>query len=236
MINVAILAGGLGTRLAPITQREPKALIEINGEPFVAHQLRLLRSRGIVRVVFCIGYLGEMIQNFVGDGSRFNLEVSYAFDGRKLRGTAGAIRHALPLLGEEFFVLYGDSYLPCDYGAVASAFLRSGKLGLMTVYPNEGKWDLSNVEMAGGDIVKYDKRNRTPSMRHIDYGLGAFRRAAFAGIDADGFCDLAELYRDLLLRGELAACEMDCRFYEIGSLSGIEELSALLSVGVRDRQ
>lgn len=233
MIDVAILAGGLGTRLAPITQSLPKALIEINGEPFVAHQLRLLRSRGITRVVLCLGYRGEMIRDLVADGARFGLDVSYSFDGSSLLGTAGAIRQALSFLGEDFFVLYGDSYLNCDFAAVESAFRQSGKLGLMTVYRNKGKFDLSNVEMAGGSIVKYDKRNRTPSMQQIDYGLGAFRREAFADLAAGAVYDLAQLYRELLADGELAAFEVNDRFYEIGSCQGIRELSEMLALGER---
>ena len=179
MLPVAVLCGGLATRLRPMTETIPKALIELNGEPFLAHQLRLLHSRGIERAVLCVGYRGEMIQEFVGNGERFGLQVEIVFDGPVLLGTAGAIRRAVPLLGEKFFVLYGDSYLPCDYAAVCSAFLRSGKRGLMTVFRNEGKFDTSNVEYRDGQILRYDKKERTPEMRHIDYGLGAFRAGCF---------------------------------------------------------
>ena len=111
---VAILGGGLATRLRPLTDRIPKALVDVNGEPFIAHQMRLLRSNGVERVVYCAGYRGEMIREYTGDGARFGLEVEYSFDGPAPLGTAGAIKRALPLLGESFFVLYGDSYLPCD--------------------------------------------------------------------------------------------------------------------------
>lgn len=129
MLPVAILAGGLGTRLQPITATLPKALVKVNGEPFLVHQLRLLRANQIEHVVLCVGYLGEMIRESIGEGHALGLRVDYAFDGPTLRGTAGAIRNALPFLGEAFFVLYGDSYLPCDYGAVERAFLESGKQG-----------------------------------------------------------------------------------------------------------
>jgi NDP-sugar pyrophosphorylase family protein len=234
VIDVAILTGGLGTRLAPITQTLPKALVDINGEPFIAHQLRLLRSRGINRVVLCVAYLGEMIQDFVGDGSRFDLKVSYSFDTPKLRGTAGAIKQAFSLLGEDFLVLYGDSYLRCDYSVVGARFRSSGKLGLMTIYQNEGRLDLSNVQMVNANIVNYDKKQRTPLMRHIDYGLGAFRKAAFADVPDESPSDLADLYRDLVANGQLAALEVESRFYEVGSQSGIEELSVLLSCGARN--
>src|SRR5215813_10377399 len=168
MLPVAILAGGLATRLRPATERIPKALIEINGEPFLAHQLRLLRRKGIERAVLCAGYLGDQLRAYAGSGEAFGLRIDYSFDGPTLLGTAGAIRRALPLLGDSFLVLYGDSYLPCDYAAVASAFDRQNKSGLMTIYHNEGRWDWSNVEFAGGQILAYDKTRRTAAMKHID--------------------------------------------------------------------
>jgi NDP-sugar pyrophosphorylase family protein len=228
VLPVAILAGGLATRLRPVTESIPKALIEVNGEPFLAHQLRLLRDRGIQRAVVCAGYLGERIRSFAGAGEAFGLRIDYSFDGPVLLGTGGAIRRALPLLGESFFVVYGDSYLPCDYAAVAEAFRGSGKSALMTVFRNEGRWDSSNVEFSGGRILAYDKVRRTPRMRHIDYGLGAFSREAFAAVPEDRPSDLAALYQDLLLRGDLAACEVGRRFYEIGSWEGIRELEEYL--------
>jgi N-acetyl-alpha-D-muramate 1-phosphate uridylyltransferase len=228
MLPVAILAGGLATRLRPLTDSLPKALIEINGEPFIAHQLRLLASGGIRDVVLCVGYRGEMLQEFVGGGQRFGIRVEYSFDGPELLGTGGAIRRALPRLGEAFFVLYGDSYLPCDYRAVEAAFRASGKMALMTVFRNEDRWDASNVEFTGGRILAYDKKNRTERMHHIDYGLGAFQRRAFEALAPDTAYDLAGLYQDLLARGELAGFEAKERFYEIGSAAGIGELSAAL--------
>jgi len=227
-LPVAILSGGLATRLRPLTETIPKALIEVNGEPFVAHQLRLLSSRGIERVVLCVGYRGEMIRDFVGNGTRFGLHAEVLFDGPVLLGTAGAVRHALPLLGENFFVLYGDSYLPCDYSAVGGAFLRSGKRGLMTVFRNDGKFDSSNVEYRDAQIVRYDKKSTTPAMRHIDYGLGAFRANVFAELREGVHCDLAAVYQSLLSAGELAAFDVPERFYEIGSLRGLEETSEYL--------
>jgi NDP-sugar pyrophosphorylase family protein len=228
MLPLAILAGGLATRLRPLTEAIPKSLVLVSGEPFIAHQLRLLRARGIERVVICAGYLGHMIQDFVGSGDAFGVDVTYSWDGPTLLGTAGAIKNALPLLGPEFFVVYGDSYLPCDYSHVEFVFLQSGKAGLMTVFPNEGKWDSSNVEFADGRILNYNKRASTPCMRHIDYGLGVFRSSVFSALPP-GSHDLADVYADLLARNELAAVEIPERFYETGSLAGIEELSELLA-------
>jgi len=229
LLPIAILAGGLATRLRPATEIVPKALLDVNGEPFVAHQLRLLRGAGARRVVLCIGYLGQLVRDFVGGGERFHLDVAYSDDGPALRGTAGALLNALPLLGECFLVLYGDSYLPCDYAAVQRAFLGAGRPALMTVFRNEGRWDASNVEFRGGIIVAYDKKARTQAMQHIDYGLGAFRRSAFDGLPADRPLDLAELYGALLAQGRLAGFEVTQRFYEIGSRPGLQELSEYLA-------
>lgn len=229
MLPVAILAGGLATRLRPLTEKIPKSLVEVAGEPFLAHQLRLLRGQGVERVVICAGYLGEMIRDYAGDGAGFGLHIDYSFDGPVLRGTAGALHQALPLLGERFLTLYGDSYLPVDYQDAARRFEQSGRLAMMTVYRNEGQWDTSNVEFDNGRIVRYDKKNRTPAMRYIDYGLGGFHRDALAGLAGDAVYDLAALYQDLLARGEVLGLEMPERFYEIGSMAGIAELTEKLS-------
>jgi NDP-sugar pyrophosphorylase family protein len=228
MLPVAILAGGLATRLAPLTETIPKSLIEIDGVPFVAHQLRLLHSRGIQQVILCVGHLGEMIEQAVGDGSAFGVSVEYSHDGAKLLGTAGAIRTALPKLGESFFVMYGDSYLACDYAAIGQEFSRRGKPGLMTVFRNDGQWDTSNVEFEHGDILAYSKKNRTPRMHYIDYGLGVFRAEAF---NRNRATDLADVYGELLQAGELAAMEVQERFYEIGSPAGLKETTSFLSRG-----
>jgi NDP-sugar pyrophosphorylase family protein len=227
-LPVALLAGGLATRLRPITEKIPKLLVEVAGEPFFSHQLRLLRAAGLTRIVLCVGYLGEQIVARYGDGSDWGVRIDYAFDGPKLLGTGGALIAALPKLGDAFYVLYGDSYLPIDYRAVGEHFVRSGRLGLMTVYENRGRYDTSNVEFAGGEIVRYDKKVRTPAMHHIDYGLGVFRAAAFDGFPRDAVVDLAAVQQSLVARGQLAGCEIAERFYEIGSPEGLAELDALL--------
>lgn len=231
---MAILAGGLATRLRPLTETIPKSMIDVGGEPFIGHQLRLLRWAGFARVVICAGYLGEMIQQYIGDGTQFGLEVAYSFDGPRLLGTAGALRAARHLLGDCFQVIYGDSYLTCDYLAVQAAFQQAGRQALMTVYRNEGRFDTSNVEYADGQIVAYDKKHRTPRMSHIDYGLGVLRASALDTIPEDQPVSLADLYADLLSRGQLAAYEVAERFYEIGSMAGLEETRQYLSG--RDQQ
>ncbi|MGD0569025.1 MAG: nucleotidyltransferase family protein [Candidatus Sulfotelmatobacter sp.] len=231
---MAILAGGLATRLRPVTETVPKSLIEVNGEPFIVHQLRLLRSKGIRNVVLCVGHLGELVERAVGDGSALGLQIDYSFDGPVLLGTAGAIRNALPKLGESFFVMYGDSYLPCDYAAIARNFEASSSrigdvLGMMTVFRNDGKWDTSNVEFEAGKILAYSKTNRTPRMHYIDYGLGVFRAEAFQDLAGGKASDLTELYAKLLQRNQLAAFEVRERFYEIGSPAGLQETAEFLA-------
>ena len=236
MFPVAILAGGVATRLQPLTETIPKALLDVNGEPFIAHQLRLLQVNGIERVIVCAGHLGKMIQDYVGEGVRFGLQVEFSFDGPRLLGTAGAVKRALPFLSDSFFVLYGDTYLPCDYRAIQTEFENSGRPALMTVFRNEDHWDRSNVEFTKGRIVAYDKRNRTPGMRHIDYGLGVFHQGAFSIVPPDQPYDLAALYQHLLRQGELAAYEVHQRFYEIGSLEGLEETRRYLNAQASSRE
>ncbi len=228
LMPAVILAGGLATRLRPLTERIPKALIEVAGHPFLWHQLQLLKRSGIRRVVLLVGHLGESIQQRFQDGAELGIRIDYSFDGPALLGTAGAIRQALPLLPERFFVLYGDSYLPCDYAAVEKAFHNRGLPGLMTVYRNEGLYDTSNVEYDGDRILQYDKRNRTHAMHHIDYGLGAFHRSVFQALPAGQARDLATLYQDLLQAGNLAAFEVHQRFYEIGSPQGLRDTEEFL--------
>lgn len=223
----------MATRLRPITEKIPKLLVEVAGEPFFSHQLRLLKAAGLTRIVLCVGYLGQQIVDLYGDGSKWGVKIEYAFDGPKLLGTGGALIAALPKLGDAFYVLYGDSYLPIDYLAVGDHFLRSGRQGLMTVYENHGRYDTSNVEFGGGEIIRYDKKNKTPAMHYIDYGLGVFRASAFDGLPRDAVVDLAEVQKALVARHQLVGYEIKQRFYEIGSHEGLNELDALLTKGQR---
>jgi NDP-sugar pyrophosphorylase family protein len=226
-IPVAILAGGLATRLRPITEKIPKSLVPVAGRPILAHQLEMLHAQGIRRAVLCIGFLGEMIQKEFGSEA-YGIQLEYSFDGEKLLGTGGAIKRALPKLGEEFFILYGDSYLPIPYAPVAEFFYGSGKPGLMTVYRNEGLYDTSNVVFADGEIKIYDKKSKLPEMRHIDYGLSLFKATVFKNFAAHEKFDLADVMQKLVQEKELAGYEVPERFYEMGSPAGLAELEALL--------
>lgn len=225
---VALLAGGLATRLRPITEKIPKLLVEVAGEPFFSHQLRLLKKNGLTKIVLCVGYLGDQIVAHYGDGSKWGVELEYSFDGDTLLGTGGALIRALPKLGEAFYVLYGDSYLPIDYQAVGRAFVASGQPGLMTVFENHGAYDASNVWFEDGRIRLYSKTEKLPQMKHIDYGLGVFRADAFAGCPRNEVVDLASVQSALSRSGRLAGYELKERFYEIGSPAGLRELDTLL--------
>jgi MurNAc alpha-1-phosphate uridylyltransferase len=233
LLPVCILAGGLGTRLGQVVADTPKPLLEVAGAPFLRHQLRLLKAHGARRVVLCVGYLGERIEAALGDGADEGLELSYAYDGPDLRGTAGAIRGALDQLGDAFLVLYGDTYLRIDYTAVQATFVASGQPALMTVLRNEGRWDVSNVLLSddGTRIAAYDKRAPTPEMKWIDYGLGILTAEALdaAGPDEP---DLSGAYHELARTGRLAAYEATERFYEIGTPEALAETDAFLR-GVR---
>jgi len=220
---VAILAGGLATRLRPITQTIPKALVDVAGKPFIARQLEYLQVQGVRDVVLCVGYLGEMIQNVVGTGERFGLNVSYSFDGSKLLGTGGALKKALPELGNHFFVLYGDSYLPLDFSEVQDMYIRSGQPALMTVLENGDRWDKSNVLFVDGQLVEYNKRAPRSEMAYIDYGLGLVSASVFDPYPNDAPFDLADVYQELSIKGQLVGLEVHQRFYEIGSHSGLKE-------------
>jgi NDP-sugar pyrophosphorylase family protein len=225
---VAILAGGLATRLYPVTATIPKALVEVAGKPFILHQLALLHRNGIRRVVVCAGHLGQLIESTLAAQVDLGLEVDVVFDGDRLLGTAGALRAALPRLGDRFFVMYGDSYLRCPFHCVQAAFEQTSALALMTVFRNAGQWDQSNVEYANGRIIAYSKASRSARMQHIDYGLGVLTAQALEGVPADRPFELAAVYEDLLGRGQLAAYEVTDRFYEIGSPAGLAETRAFL--------
>jgi N-acetyl-alpha-D-muramate 1-phosphate uridylyltransferase len=228
-LPVAILAGGLATRLGAVARRTPKCLLEVAGRPFLYHQLRQLHDQGVRQVVLCLGHLSEQVMEIAGDGSAFDLEVAYSFDGPELQGTAGAIKNALPLLSSSFFVLYGDSYLECSYAAVQEAYQAAGQMALMTVFRNQGCWDNSNVEFHNDRILAYDKVHRTDRMQHIDYGLGVLHREAFDIVPATRTFDLAAVYQEMLRQGRLAGFEVMDRFYEIGSVEGLEETRKHLS-------
>lgn len=226
--RLALLAGGLATRLYPLTLTTPKSLIRVAGEPFLAHQLRRLHGNGLREIVICCGHLGDQIETFAGDGSRFGLSITYSRDGANPLGTGGAVRAALPLLGPGFLVMYGDSWLSEPIEPVWRAFRESVKPALMTVFRNENQWGVSNVEYRDGAVFHYDKRHPSSAMRHIDYGLQAIDGELMAHWNALAF-DLEDLWPYLAREGMLAGYEVGSRFYEIGSPEGLRETEAVIT-------
>src|SRR6516225_4754538 len=212
MPPIAVLAGGLAKRMWPLTEQLPKALLEVAGEPFVAHQLRLFAREGIADVKLLVGHCWEQIEDFVGDGGLFGVNVDYIVDGPTLLGTGGAVRHALDRLAPEFLVTYCDSWLDAPYAPAVEAFRASGQPALMCVYRNENRWDASNVQFENGIIRRYSKKVRVPEMHHIDWGLGMLKASSVAAWPTGEPWDLADLYEGLSNAGLLAGLEMTCRF------------------------
>jgi NDP-sugar pyrophosphorylase family protein len=228
MLPLAILAGGYATRLGSLTKETPKCLIKVNGRPFVDWQLDLLVKNGFTKVVFCISYKSDLIQNYLGDGSDRGIQIQYSIDGAVQLGTGGAIQKAIPILGSKFGVIYGDSYLPINFSIVEKFFLHSESSALMTVYENQGKFDFSNVEFIDGKIVDYEKGKSSDKMQHIDYGITYFNEIAFRPwVDQSSF-DLSVVSHHLAREKQLDGFEVFERFYEIGSIGGIEEFSRYL--------
>jgi NDP-sugar pyrophosphorylase family protein len=228
-MQAVVLAGGLATRLLPQTERTPKSLIEVAGRPFIDWQLRRLREAGFDEVLLCIGHLGERVVAHVGDGTRFDLRVSYSEDGPRLLGTAGALRRALDRLAPTFLVTYGDSYLPFDYASpLRELDAHPDALGAMSVFRNDGRWDASNTEIRGSLVVRYEKGTNDPACDHIDYGAIALRREVIADLVSGEPCGLDSVQTRLAAAGQLRAVVATTRFYEIGSAAGWQALDEAL--------
>ena len=224
MYPAVILSGGLASRMREYTETIPKAMLDIAGKPFIDRQLSMLKTQGVGHVFLCIGHLGEMIEAYAGDGSKYGLKLTYSYDGDKLLGTGGAVKKIIDILPDTFFVLYGDSYLEIPYDPLVEAFSSSDKKGLMTVYENADLYDASNVIFQNGELIAYRKHNKTDEMRHIDYGLGILRKEVFDDFPPDTAFDLAGIYEKLVNEKELLGFEVFKRFYEIGSPGGLQEL------------
>lgn len=231
-MQAVILAGGLGTRMRPLTESLPKAMIPVEGRPFLEYQIGLLRRGGIRHVVLCVGYRGECIEAYLGDGSRFGVDLSYSDDGDDLLGTAGAIKKAEPLLEDAFFVVNGDSYLLLDYRSVMAEARRSNRLGLMVVYRNRNRFERSNVDIDGDLVTVYDRDGRTPGLEYIDFGATVLRKEALRFVPAGRPFSQDQLWQILIGRHQLGAFETRQRFYEIGSTWGLEDFRRLVASGV----
>jgi len=232
--SVAILCGGLATRLRPISEKIPKSMIEINGKPFMEYQLTLLKRSGLTNVVLCVGYLGEKIEQYFGDGSKFEVNIQYSYDGDRLLGTGGALKKALSKLSDIFLVMYGDSYLDLDYGPIINFFEKEYNkgekkpLGLMTVYRNNNQYDRSNIVFKDGKIILYDKNANRDDMNYIDWGLSILTKEVFKFFKDKEKFSLEEIFKYLIKEDSLLSYEVYKRFYEIGSLNGLKEIEEVL--------
>jgi NDP-sugar pyrophosphorylase family protein len=233
-VQAVILAGGMATRLWPISDTTPKALVPVAGRPFIEYQIELFRSRGVRDLIICIGHLGHLIEEYLGDGRRFGVSISYGYERDGLLGTAGAIKNVEPLLEDAFFVQYGDSYLLVDYREVMEYFRRHDMPGLMVVYKNHDRWNRSNVVVDDGQVCVYDKSRKWPAMVYIDFGVSIFRREAFAGVPAGVATDLSSVHQALIEQRRLLAYETSHRFYEVGSPEGLQEFESFVRSGTLD--
>ena len=221
-LPVAILAGGLGTRLGKKALNKAKVLIDVAGKPFISRQLNYLSDQGIKDIVICVGHLGNQIKNYIGNGSKYNLNVSYSDDSDRLLGTGGSIKKACQILGEHFFILYGDSFLPVNFSLVEKAYFQEKKPALMTVLKNKGRWDKSNAYFKD-KCVKYNKKKPQKNMDYIDYGLTIVRNSIFSDFPSNEVFDLADVFENLSNKSLLAGFEIYDRFYEIGSINGLND-------------
>ncbi len=227
-MQIAILAGGLGTRLRPITQTVPKSLVPVAGKPFQEHQIALLRDAGITDIVLLVAHMGEMIVDYFGDGSAFGVKITYSNEGPNLLDTAGAIRHAAPLLQDRFFVTFGDSYLLLPYGRIWRDYVDAARKALMVVYRNDNRFDSSDIFVADGLVKAYRKSPPLPDAFYINHGLMIMRRQDIMDIREGERMSLQQFLQPLIAENQLAAWETTQRFYEIGSLAGLKELESVV--------
>lgn len=222
-MQIVILCGGLATRLYPLTKKIPKSMVRIGGKPFLECQLDLIKKNGISDVVLCVGYKGNQIRKYFGNGKKWGLRIKYSSDGKRLLGTGGALKKAEPLLEDTFLVMWGDSYLPFNFKKAIKFFEKFDKLGMMTVYRNEDKIEPSNVEVKGNLVKTYSKKRKTKKMKYIDYGLRIFRREVLKYIPKNQVYDLSKLDQLLIRQKQLLAYPAEKRFYQIGTFKGLEE-------------
>ncbi|MFC1903311.1 sugar phosphate nucleotidyltransferase [Chloroflexota bacterium] len=230
-MQLVILSGGLATRLRPLTETIPKSLVEIVGRPFLEYQIGFLKTGGIRDIVLCVGYLGEKIEEYVGNGGRFGVDIKYSYEREKLLGMAGALKNAEDLLEDRFFVMNGDSYLFLDFDTVMSYFEEKSKPGLMVVYKNYDRYDRSNVVVEGNLVKQYNRQEKTEDMFYIDYGASILEKSTLSLVPPDQVYSMDELYQQLIPRQELLAYEVKKRFYEIGSPEGLAEFREVVARG-----
>jgi mannose-1-phosphate guanylyltransferase len=232
-MQAVILAGGLGTRLWPLTKQIPKPMVRVAGAPYLEHQLRLLAKQQITDIVLLTGYLGSQIEKHFGDGGHLGLHIRYSREPHPL-GTGGALREARHLLADLFVLIYGDSYLPIDYAQVAERLTRSKATGVMVVYRDPaGETSVrSNVALDESDWVsRYDKTAvNDPELEYIEAGVLAFRRAVLELIPSHDPVSLEQqVFPVLIKRRQLLGMPTSQRFYDIGTPERLKVIEGYLT-------
>lgn len=228
-MQAAILAGGLGTRLRPLTSRVPKGMVEVDGRPFLEYEIDLLKRNGIGDIVLCLGHLGEQIERHFGGGERFGAKIRYSYDGSELLGPVGGLKMAEGLLKDEFFVTYGDAYLRMDYAGLMATLDGSGKLGVMAVFKDDGSLGKRDVAVENGFVIAYDKTGSRAGMDRINFGVTALKKEALRRVELGRYRDEESFYGELILQRQLMAFETHERFYEIGSERSLTEFRTFVS-------
>jgi NDP-sugar pyrophosphorylase family protein len=229
VLPVAVLAGGLGTRMADISgPTTPKALLRVAGRPFIDFKLASLAAEGVKRVVLLLGHGDRLIADHVGTGADYGLHVTCRSDGPTLLGTGGAVRRALDLLGEAFWVTYGDTFLRAPMAEIEATFHSRGIEAMMTVLRNRDRWDRSNVRIEKGLVVEHRKGSPPGSYEYIDYGLAILRREPVETFPAGSPFDLEQVFQLLIANGTMGAYVVSRRFYEIGTPEGYRQTNEFL--------
>jgi MurNAc alpha-1-phosphate uridylyltransferase len=232
-MQAVILAGGLGTRMRPFTEKMPKCLLPVCGRPFIDYQLDLLKAGGVREIVLCVGYLGEMVQSHLGDSGSRGLRIEYSWDSPECGGTAGALKHAEPLLDTTFFLTWGDSYVRVDHAAMFAAHRASTPevAATMGVFCNQNAYDSSNVQIGGNKVVRYVKGAPNSQLTHIDAGISVFERSALQEIPSHQNVALDQFFSSWAASGRLGAFSVPHRFYETGSWAGLADFEKFIANG-----
>ncbi|KYK22480.1 hypothetical protein AYK24_02070 [Thermoplasmatales archaeon SG8-52-4] len=227
-MQMVILCGGLATRLGKYSKNTPKSMIDIEGKPFLEYQIEILKKHSIKDILLCVGHLSDEIRRYFGNGSKFDVNIKYSYDGYKLLGPIGAVKNAEPLLENIFFIMYGDSYIKVDFQKVYSKFIKHNKLGLMTVFKNYDKYDKSNIAVENDLVVDYKKSNRTKEIVYIDYGMSVLRKESLDYVPKDEFFSTDKFFSNLINIRQLLAFEVKNRFYHIGNPDSLEEFRSFI--------
>ena len=230
-MQAVILAGGLGTRLRPLTLTVPKPMLPVGGKPFLCHQLEHLKAQGIRRALLLIGHLGGQVKAYFGDGGSIGMELMYS-EERELLGTGGALKLAEGKIAGDFFVIYGDSFLPLDYAGFEAAFFRAGREGMIAVYrdPAGATRVRGNVTLSPeGLVARYDKGAGGAGLDWVEAGVLAFRRGVLRRIPPGRVVSLErDVYPALIGEGALAGYPVAHRFFDIGTEERIRDMEAWL--------